>query len=424
MTQKKRVLLVGQNPDCFSGNGNMLGACLEDIDPEKYDVCAFLKDVPSITSMGDPFEYSSSINCKTIFAQEGSDPWGKNKLLNILYNIEIDIVVFIGIDIWRYVEIFDSIKKAQKRCGFIWKAIVPYDIDKIRDDWILWFKYPDQVYVYSEFGYNLIKNEVPSAKYYRPKLRYLNLYDPLSFEEKKDIKKQLFPNISDDCPVFGFVTNNQIRKNIYNTIKGFSEALEFRKDMLLYLHLDNIDHVYSIQRIAEEFNIPAENLSHNMNSRKLSPIEISVLYSVFDCHVLPSFQEGLSWTVVETKLLGVPSIISYNTAHIDFVDMARRNPKINPDNVLIQLKPDHEHQIPLITSYGPGYLLSKACSSSVIARGFLEFFERNMMNNEKVRNESILLGNAWINGCGNFQKDILEDVFYPDEEKSKSGEMI
>ena len=46
---KKKVLLVGQHPDCFSGNGNMLGACMEDIDPNIYDVCVFLKDIVPIS---------------------------------------------------------------------------------------------------------------------------------------------------------------------------------------------------------------------------------------------------------------------------------------------------------------------------------------------------------------------------------------
>lgn len=422
MTQKKRVLLVGQNPDCFTGNGNMLGACLEDIDSEKYDVCLFINGTPSLTRMEDPFNYQSTFSCKYIQAEEKNDNWGRRKLLNLLYQVDIDIVVFVGIDIWRYIEIFQEIKKIQKEKDFVWKVLVPYDLDHIRKDWMLWFNYPDQVYVYSEFGYNMIKDHVPSAKYYRPKLRYSELYKPLLKDEKKDIRKQIFPDADDDTIIFGFVGANQIRKNIYNILGGFSLAVEKYSNIILYMHMDNVHQVFGINRISEDFKIPSFNLRHNANSRGLSPIEMSVLWGTFDCHLLPSLQEGLSWTVVESKLTGIPSILSITTAHHDFFEMSKNG---NYGDIVFPVQTDHKELISLITREGLAYLQTNACSDHKIAKAIIDVIEKGITKNDKISEEAREFGKKWIEKCSNFQNDILDDESVNSfENENNTGEIL
>lgn len=419
---KKKVLMVGENPDSFTGNGNMMGACLEDINPNFYDIFLFLKNDPSPLLMGDPFEYESTFNCKYMSSTHGNDPWGKEKLLQLLQVSNFDIVVFVGIDIWKYIDIFEDIRTIQEHKKFTWKMLVPYDLDHIRDDWIMWFNFPDQVYVYSRFGYNMIKNYVSSSKYFRPKLRFSELYDQISYEEKDDYKKLIFKDVPNDVPIFGFIANNQVRKNIYNTIKGFSKALHiYNKNMILYIHTDDSRAAFGIDRIRQDLKIPEYNLRCNQNIRKLIPNEMMIINSVIDCHVLASIQEGLSWTVVESKLGGVPSIISASTAHYDFINMVETDSKINSKNTLIEVETDHEHIIPLITKDGPGYLMCRACSSEAIANGFLQYFERNMFKNKEVYDQSRMLGKKWIKNTHNFQKQILDDSV---EKKENFGEMI
>ncbi len=307
MSHKKRVLLIGQHPGCFSGNGNMLGACFDQIDKEKYDVCAFLKDEPPLALIGDPFEDTKVINCPIISSHDYTlnDPWGKIKLLQILNTIKLDIVVFIGLDIWRYVDIFDNIKQIQQKNHFIWKTLVPYDLEIVRSDWLNWLNYPDELFIYSKFGHNLIKEFIPNAQYFRPNLRYNYLYKPISDEEKINTRLQLFPDTfkkNKDTILFTFIGNNQFRKNIYNLLDGFQRALRKQPDMMLYLHLDKTNQVFNINELINTFGIDPLKIKCNENSRKLWPHELALIYAMSDCHVLPSLQEGLSWTVIESKL--------------------------------------------------------------------------------------------------------------------------
>jgi len=416
--RKTRVLLVGENPEAFSGNGNMMGACLEDIDDEQYEVCLFIKD--SNVSIGlyqDPFQQVATHGAPTIGAEEEGDPWGKKRLLTLLSNNKIDIVVFVGIDIWRYQDIFDHIKEIQKVVGFTWKVLVPYDLDHVRDDWIKWLNYPDQVYVYSMHGYDMIKDRVPAAKYYRPKLRFSDLYQVASKEDKEFVRKQIFADVSNETEIFCYYGNNQIRKNIHNMIKGFAEAYHKRTqkykkdDMILYIHTENPEYPFSIERLKRDLQLPEGVVRHNAFSRKLWPHEMATVLQTTDCHLLPSLQEGLSWTVVETKLTGLPSIVSDNTAHTDFHDITHKH---NLPKPILPIKPDQTELIPLVSDYGPCYLQTNCCSHTAIKKMILQYMgnvkgSKGAEYKEKIQRNARVMGVNWVHDCHNFQDDILKD---------------
>lgn len=409
---KERILFVGQHPDCFSGNGNMLGAMIEDLDTEKYDACIFAKDEVPVPLLGDPFTQEYDLPCKVIPAYEerSQDPWGRGKLLSFIDQIRIDQLVFVGIDIWRYVEIFESIKKLQKIHKFSWKAIAPYDLDHIREDWLTWFSFPDEVYVYSMFGYNMLKPYLSNVKFFRPRLRFDNLYYPLPDEERKDVRDKLFSDIDEDDFVYIFVGNNQLRKNIYNTVVGFAEAVKEDPNIVLYMHMNNVDHIFSIERLKKELDIPEGRLKHNANSRKLFPHEMNLVYNACDCHLLASLQEGLSWTVVESKLCGLPSLLSETTAHHDF---------INRETVL-PIPCNTEEFITLPTEYGPSYIQVKAPSKADVRNGILQAKETINWVKEDIKDEARKRGEEWIESCD----DINDILFHSTFTKQNIGEFI
>jgi glycosyltransferase involved in cell wall biosynthesis len=413
--KKKRILLIGQNPDCFSGNGNMLGACYDDINKDEYQVCAFVKDEVPLALLGDPFKSTSTIGCNTIVSHDytHNDPWGKFKLLQLLNTIKMDQIIFIGLDIWRYAEIFPQIKDIQKRNPFIWKMLIPYDLDHIRNDWLHWIEIPDQVYIYSEFGHRLVDQLVPSVKYYRPKLRFNDIYQPLEKAQIKQTRLQFFGNIPDDTLLFTYVGNNQFRKNIYNIVDGFARALQKRQNMLLYMHLNDSEKIFNIEALRKEFDISTDNLRHNGKSRKLWPHELAIVYAISDCHVLPSLQEGLSWTVVESKLCGVPSILSDSTAHKDFITLAD---KIDCSQAVFPIQSDTVQFLPLITEHGPNHVSVHGCSAHAVMEGFLSF-----KKDEAVQKQALKLGRHWIGACNNFN-ELLNDI--PEVKPQVLGEIL
>lgn len=411
---KERVLFVGQHPDLFTGNGNMLYKCLEQVDQEKYDICAFVQGEIPAELIEDPF-LKTKAPCTYISATSLNDGWGKQKLVNLLNFLEFDQLVFVGIDIWRYAEIFDHIERLKANKNFVWKVIVPYDLTHVRQDWIKWLQRPDHVFVYSEYGYSLLKEHVKNLSYFRPTVRDKHLYAPLSEEERKKTKKQVFPDMDDDVVVFGFIGANQIRKNVLRMLRGFAKTLKKRKeahgkeDMMLYMHMDTMKGIFDVEQIVHDFDIPDGLIRHNGQSRKLQTIEMATLYKIFDAHVLFSLQEGLSWTVLESKLAGTPSLLSKNTAHLDY-----------SQGVLFCF-PDTEDMLPLMTEKGPAYVRAEACSSDNIANCLSKFmFKYKDKGKEKqLREDAARFGSQWTTLSHDISKVLEHKV-----EKRVSGEEI
>jgi len=418
MSDKERILLVGQNPDTFSGNGNMLGVLAEEVDQEKYDLCAFIKDLPDADETRDPFSPITTLPCPYILADgKSQDPWGMEKLLKTIYNTKLDQLIFVGLDIWRYAQIFDQILELKKQKGFVWKVLVPYDLNEVRKDWLTWLNYPDQTYVYSVHGYYMLQYYKPDIKYFRPTLRFSYLYQTPKEKDKQFLRSKIFPDVNKETEIFLYLGANQVRKNIYNMIKGFGMAAP--KNSILYMHTNNSDQIFSIDRIKRDLNIPEGKIRHNNNSRLLHPDEIAAIYQIADCHLLVSLQEGLSWTVVESKLSGLPSVLSLSTAHIDFQSQFNIAPK-----PISFVKPDQNQLVPLVSDYGPCYLEASCCSPQAIRNGIqkhMSYVRKNPDNKAKLQENARKMGEQWLEGCHNFQQHIIEDK--PDTTKS-IGEVL
>lgn len=407
----EKVLLVGENPETFSGNGNMLAQCLSEINAERYKVCAFIKGETPLEIIDDIFEMNSFPTLDS--DNKRGDSWGKERLLYTLQYFDIDQLIFIGLDLWRYAEIFPHIQQIQNRKGFEWKMLIPYDLDYIRNDWVYWMNMPDKVYIYSETGYNLVKDHVKNAEFFRPMLPYSDFFVPATKEDKDSVRKQLFPDISDNTTIFNFTGANQIRKNIPNILQGFSMAAKEREDIILYFHTNNINDVFGLERLSNDFDIPKGTLRHNSDSRKLLPHEMAVVYKGIDCHILPSLQEGLSWTVIETKKMGIPSILSYSTAHKDFSFIESVEYVENGDlpecNGIFYIKPKDTTIFPSFTAAGPGYIQAYSCSPEQIRDAIFQYLrEKDSGNLEKHSENAIKTAEKWLSKCRNFS-EILED---------------
>lgn len=410
---KEKVLLVGQHPEGNTGNGNMMQACLNQINYDQYDVRVFAQGEPPIELTKDIFEKEDTeYEIIPAYHIGTNDSWGKQKLLAILETASIDQVVFIGIDIWRYAEILSRIKQLSIQNEFTWKALVPYDAYNLRTDWVDWMKYPDKVYVYSEYGYDMIKDHVPQAEYFRPSLLYKDVLEPATEEEKNDLRSKIFPDINEDTTILGFIGNNQLRKNILKLLWGFSIVRLDRKDIILYIHTNDPNNVYNIQQLVRDFDLPDASIRHNGNSRSLLPEEMSVIYKCLDAHVLPSIQEGLSWTVIESKLAGIPSIISYSTAHRDYYE-----------DSIFYVDNDETDYLPLMTEEGPAYVPVLSCSPYAIADAIDAYLAaKDHGDLEYLKRAAFEFGKEWVENCDDFSK-ILEHKVSEDQRKV-TGEII
>ena len=195
----KRVLFVGESPIGCTGNSNFMRAILGQIDREQYAPACFAVGTSSVLKH-DIYQPSP---IPVIPADGSADKWNGKKLLKTIHENPVEAVIFVGIDIWVYAPIFDELMNLKRMKGFKFITICPYDTPDIRKDWIHWFRQPDIACVYSQFGYDLIKSEVPRARYFRPPLFAHKLFQKLSPEQRADARHRYFPTIGDGF-LFGF----------------------------------------------------------------------------------------------------------------------------------------------------------------------------------------------------------------------------
>lgn len=405
----ERVLVIGENPFNGTGNGNMLASLLSKADFSKYEITLFLSDLVDVSLIKDT-KYLNEL--PIITANEQNDIWGKSKLAKTISHFNFDSILFVGIDIWRYSEIFDHIETYQKEKGFKWYYLFPYDLPYIRQDWLDWINQIQYPFVYSEYGYNLLKEYTNKIQFFRPEPYLKPLFKPIySRQDKILIRRKLFgKNSPENNVLFTFIGANQTRKNIGNLIKGFSIHLQEFPNSILYIH-SKVQDVYDIEFLRQDYNIPDKNMLIKAENYKMPYEDQHLLYNMSDCIINPTVQEGLSWTVIESLMCGVPVIISESTAHKDYIQ--------DEDDYLISLEPRQTNFLPLMTEKGPRFIESeKAVEPESIAEGMK--FYITLLSDKDMRQLLVHTANKWLSKCGTIN-DILS---YETEVNTTFGEFI
>ena len=391
---KKKILFVGLNPFATIGNSGMMNAILGQVDTTRFDITCFAADPPSVEYLPLIFK---PLPFSLIPAGEPHDPQGKGRLLNILNRTPIDVLVFVGLDIWEYVEIFKDIVDARKKRKFKWVWIFPYDLQTVRSDWVEWINQLDCPCVYSKYGEKLLKDHVPNIQYFRPPIRYSDIWKPMSEQERAAVKKRVFPTVPDNAFLFGFIGVNQFRKDPQGHIKAFSIARKRNMDLYFFMHTDFSSGVFNLRQAGLDYGLTDNTLLKKPDDRHRYTVDsMPQLYNSFDCLVNCTLQEGLSWTPLEAMLCGTPVIASESTAHIELVgggwnQYSGRLVPCETDTLL-----------PTRTVGGPCYVDAKKCRPEDIAAAMLEVAEDKTMRNDmatlgRKRAEEWLAGVSDIN---------------------------
>jgi len=316
----KNILFVGENPFGFTGNSLMMASILDQVDSKDYNITCFVAGSEKAKTI-DPFQ---KIPFQIIPSEDypTNDMWGSRKLLKLISNSEnLDFLIMVGLDIWRYAEIMPRIKalKSQKKFKWIW--LFPYDLIQIRPDWVKMINMVDVPLVYSKYGLNLLKfsNTCPKVQYFRPPLFMKEIFRPYSQEERIAVRREIFPTVSDDTFVFGFVGVNQMRKDPQRLIKAFS-VVKAHIDMpsVLYLHTE-LQGVFNLKQYALDCGLKSGDLLAKPQNTYYPYSSMPKVYNAIDCLVNCSMQEGLSWTVIQALACGTKCVISDSTAHKDFL---------------------------------------------------------------------------------------------------------
>ena len=401
----KRVLFVGESPIGCTGNSNFMRALLNQLDREKYPSACFGVGTTHVLKH-DIFQPHP---VPLISADGSADKWNGKKLLRVIHENPVEAVVFVGIDIWVYAPIFEELLQLRRAKNFKWITICPYDTPELRKDWLTWFRMPDISCVYSEFGYNLIKEDVPQARYFRPPLFAHRIFQRLSPEKRAEARHKYFPTIGDGF-LFGFLGNNQVRKDPQKAVLGYSEVKKKHEDSYLYMHLNMQSGVYNLIQFALDCGLKSGDLiakSGDPDAWVSLPGMVEI-YNCFDALLNCSLQEGLSWTLLEAMLCGVPVIATDTTAQTELVkDVGSLVPCNDPA------------YIPVFAERGQSWINANCCKQSDLAEAMLQMVEDENYR-EKCRQRGFQKAKEWTDGVHNIN-DLLDSAFEEKEAVSVSS---
>lgn len=392
---KTKVLFAGQHPMGFTGNSGMMQSVLDAVDKDTYDISVVADYSTSVDLSAIAFE---RLPYPVRASMDPRDPDGSALLVRTLRNSSPDILVTVGMDLWQYASVIPEISNIRKKNPFKWISIFPYDLDHIREDWIDIIRQFDFPYVYSEFGEQMLKPHISNIRYFRPPLRNHSFFVPFSSKQKKEYRRKLLPSVPDDGFVFGFVGVNQFRKDPQKVLKAFKIACEKMSGLYLYMHTEFGRGVYNLNQACIDYGFKDGQVIRKPDGAKVLSERLPWLYNAFDCYVNCSLQEGLSWTVVESMLCGVPVIASDSTAHKELLSRgAGHAVRCNEDAL-----------IPLYTASGPGFIDVKACKAEDIASAMVR-----LASNEGFRDRYSTAGlekmRGWLKGVSDIN-EVIKDA--------------
>jgi len=402
--EKKKVLFIGVHPSTATGNGNMMMGIASQVDREKYE--------PYFLTNTFNMDFERYLEDKDIIDNiiparntDNEDYWGKQTVVSLMGTGYFDLCFFVGADIWIYIDIFDHIEKLKNTEGFEWGFLFPYDLPYAREDWMQWINTIPFPYVYSEFGYNIIKDYVKRIQYFRPpngnKEIHTTEYETFN---RDHLKKNFFQDIDvEKTVILGTIGPNQKRKNIARQMKGFGIARKKLKEkfpeleMIYYIHASPTGYI-DINRFAKDYDLTGGIIRTKPSDIKVDEKTMKKLICSFDCLLNCSFQEGLSWTVLEAMLCKTPVIASKSTGHIELLE----------DGNGILVTPYETDFLNLMTKSGPNPIEIKACDQHSIANAIEQFvtnYEQVPALKEKAYNKAI----EWLSGVNDINK-ILDDM--------------
>lgn len=389
----KKVLFVGEHPRSGTGNGNMLAAILTALDTKRYQfACFIIHDVDPLPIVFNPIPFTM------IQAATPADYWGSQKLVNLAERLDFDILCMVGLDIWRYRDIWDRIVQLRNTRKFKWIWLFPYDLNQVRLDWIKWMNDLDAPCAYSHYGKEVLKDHVPKIEYFRPPLFNAELFRPFSEKERQAARKEVFPNIRDK-QIIGFVGRNQVRKSPERLIKAFLLAKKVNPNILLYLHTDMQD-IFNLTQVAKDFGAVTGDMVTKQQGIKYSTEQMVKIYNAMDVYVNCSMQEGLSWTVIEAMVCGRPIVVSATTGHFELATGIGE--MVNCKDLSF---------LSTVTEGGGSQIDAYACRPSDIASAILEVIS-DPKKQEVMAQKSFGKAKDWLSGVSDindlFDREVRE----------------
>lgn len=140
--------------------------------------------------------------------------------------------------------------------------------------------------------------------------------------KKKKLKSDKF--------IFGMSAGPWQRKNHLKLIEAFKRQFGHNNNLNLYIHVREFDEILNgkkkynenVVNYCKKINLAARGAKNiKIIGKTLTRKQYVDFLQCLDCYVLPSGGEGYSITPREALILGIPCILSKNSAHLDLLNV-------------------------------------------------------------------------------------------------------
>lgn len=393
----KRVLLVGEHPQGMSGNSHMMKAVIDQLDKDKYQAVCVAETPASIV-------HDSFLNpiCPVIVPNDLGDQYACRKIVETATTSQFDVLLMVGVDLWHYFSIWNDLIRLRVNKGFKWTAIFPYDLVSIREDWLQLINTLDCPGVYSRYGLELLKPHVESIHYFRPPMLNHDMYRPFSEKEREIAKAKHLSGFDKGRFVFGFVGNNQIRKDPQRMIRTYFDFKRENPNIVLYMHTNLQQGVFNLGQYIEDCGaVQGDVLIKNQQIAYTDESMVEV-YNAIDCLINTSLQEGLSWTILQAQLCKTKVIAADNTAQMELLREGNLE-------YSFPVRCTDLSYVPVLSSNGPTYVETRACDRDSLLKGMKLAVEDELLWTPSV-DKAYEKAKEWVDNPSNVN-ELFEKLF-------------
>lgn len=303
------------------------------IETGKYEL-----DVLGINYSGDPYDRSkfpgnvytamSALNLQPPY----NEPYGRQKLLDILGSGEYDIAFFLQ-DTFVLQPIMEPLTQLQQelsKSGKSFKTVYYFPIDATpKPDWVTdVVSKIDYPVAYTQYGYNECIEVDPNLKDKLSVIYHGNDFDTFYYVQDRsaveEFRNVAFRGDTKNKFLIVNVNRNQRRKDIARSLMILKELKDRgRDDFILYLHMAAIDVGGNIfdqansmgLQLGKDYLIPENFTPHN----GLPPELLNMIYNSADAFLTTTHGEGWGLSVTEAMSTKTPVVAPNNTSLIEML---------------------------------------------------------------------------------------------------------
>ena len=169
----------------------------------------------------------------------------------------------------------------------------------------------DLIVSISKVTHQVVMEAAPEVdNIYHPHAVDPNIFKPLTEEARRQIKKDNFPNTSEDSVVFFWNNRNARRKQSGSLIFWFNEWANKvgRQNVRLVMHTDPNDvHGQPLEHLIQVLGSDGTIM---ISSNKVPPNILANMYNMADCTINISDAEGFGLATLESLSCGVPILVN------------------------------------------------------------------------------------------------------------------